>query len=515
MIYFSRSDLGRDGRLVSMKIPAGKAAVFLLTVIVAIGALPAGAQGIFERNKAVIEHHKIPHGPLPERHQMHASTITEARDGTLLAAWFGGTKENNADVAIWLSRKPREKQWSEPVMVDDGSREVNGKKKQFACWNPVLFTHPKDETIYLWYKITGQGRGPGYKNWWGAIRTSDDNGKTWSNRIWLPEVDRAPEDHKVFEPYNYRATGPVKNRPVVMPDGALLCGSSTESPIGWKSHFEHYRAGDWTGQKHGVKIYGPIMEGRSIQPSFIILSEDKRRLGVFLRDDGYAESEDGGRTWTKVLDSPVKTSRGLHAVTTANNVHFLAFNPSAKRTPLSLARSTDGENWEVIIKNLWSEGDRRMDYPTIMQARDGKLHVTHSFGRECIHHIVLDTEYIEGEGEDLSGPLEMKGKEFTVARVDNGAAAFSNRDYRWTDVPGKICGLRLTRTGAGVRASITVTARRNGTVHIATVPAQEGIDPDGWERVPGLMFCYTDKDRMPFDTLRRLTCICGMRRSPE
>ena len=38
--------------------------------------------------------------PIPE---CHASTIVETAEG-LVAAWFGGTRENNADVTIWVSR---------------------------------------------------------------------------------------------------------------------------------------------------------------------------------------------------------------------------------------------------------------------------------------------------------------------------------------------------------------------------------------------------------------------------
>ncbi len=355
--------------------------------------------GGFQRNKAIVERHQIPHGPLPQSHHTHASTITEARDGTLLAAWFAGTRENHPDVDIWLSRKPPGKEWSQPVMIDDGSRDINGVRQEFACWNPVLFTNRKDGTLYLWYKVTGAGKASGPRNWWGAVRTSLDNGKTWSHRIWLPEIDRKPEANKVFKPYHYRATGPVKNRPIVMPDGSLLCGSSTESEHGWKSHFEHYQAGDWTGEKKGVKVYGPIMEGRSIQPSFVKLSADNKHLGVFLRDAGYAESKDSGQTWTKVLPSPIQTSKGLHAVTTKNNVHFLLYNSTSKRTPLGLSRSLDGKQWEVIVEDLWSDRKQSMDYPTVMQASDGRLHVVHTYGRNFIQHLVLDTKYLEGSGE--------------------------------------------------------------------------------------------------------------------
>lgn len=346
-----------------------------------------------DRSRAVIEEHRIPHGPLPQKHECHASTITEAADGTLIAAWFAGTKENAPDVKIWASRKvPGAKEWAEPAVVDDGTRDG----REYSTWNPVLFTDPKTGTIFLWYKITGEGPEHGPRNWWGAVKTSSDAGRTWSGRVWLPRVDTAA--HPVFAPYGAHATGPVKNRPLILPDGSLLCGSSTETKPGWRVHFEIYQAGDWTGEKQGVKIIGPI-EGEGIQPSFITLSPDLQRLKAFTRDDGITASGDGGLTWSPTGRSPVKTSKGFHAVTTRSGWHFLAFNQTASRHPLELARSRDGEHWETILPSLRADGNKGMDYPTVIQTRDGRLHIVHTFGRAFINHLVLDTDYLSGNGQ--------------------------------------------------------------------------------------------------------------------
>src|SRR5436190_2142445 len=65
--------------------------------------------------------------------QCHASTIAETKDG-LVAAWFGGTKERNPDVGIWLSRHAAGR-WTAPREVANG---LQADGTRFPCWNPVL-----------------------------------------------------------------------------------------------------------------------------------------------------------------------------------------------------------------------------------------------------------------------------------------------------------------------------------------------------------------------------------------
>src|SRR5262249_43566041 len=131
----------------------------------------------------------------------HASTIAETRDG-LVAAWFGGTREGAADVAIWASRQVGGK-WTPPVEVANG---VEADGARFPCWNPVLFDTP-DRGLWLFYKV---GRSP--QTWWGVSRTSPDHGRTWTN------VRRLPDG----------ILGPIKNKPVRLGDGTIVAGSSTE-----------------------------------------------------------------------------------------------------------------------------------------------------------------------------------------------------------------------------------------------------------------------------------------------
>jgi predicted neuraminidase len=60
----------------------------------------------------------------------HASTLVELRNGDLMAAWFGGTKEGAPDVAIWGSTHS-DRGWSPPIEL--------ARENEIATYNPVLF----------------------------------------------------------------------------------------------------------------------------------------------------------------------------------------------------------------------------------------------------------------------------------------------------------------------------------------------------------------------------------------
>src|SRR6185369_7463840 len=49
----------------------------------------------------------------------HASTIAETKSG-LVAAWFGGTRERNPDVGIWVAKREKKNGWSKPTEVASG-----------------------------------------------------------------------------------------------------------------------------------------------------------------------------------------------------------------------------------------------------------------------------------------------------------------------------------------------------------------------------------------------------------
>ncbi|MGN1376383.1 MAG: family 78 glycoside hydrolase catalytic domain [Prevotella sp.] len=318
--------------------------------------------------------------------QCHSSSIVELDNGDLLVTYFGGTRERNPDVCIWVSRKKKgSDKWSEPMLVADGvfapdtdnaliagvdttctkaiegpivgiTKTWNDIQSMFkdnngvsayanklavkkygqpldnlyrkACWNPVLFQMPSGE-LWLFFKI-----GLVMNDWTGWVIKSKDRGKTWSDK----------------QPLDKGFLGPIKNKPVIVED-RLICPSSTENEGGWKFHFEilDMKTNIW-------KYVGPIE--RELRPLTIDMNPDgslitgdsiKHELkpiyciqpSILFHKDGSLQaigrtkngrlastiSYDKGDSWTKVtlIDVPNNQS-GTDALTLKDGRHVLIYN---------------------------------------------------------------------------------------------------------------------------------------------------------------------------------------------
>lgn len=306
--------------------------------------------------------------------ECHASTIVETAPGKFVAAWFGGTKERNPDVGIWVAHGDGG-QWQPAVEVANG---VQSAGPRMPTWNPVLFQAPGGP-LWLFYKV-----GPSASKWWGEAKTSADGGKTWSIARKLPEG--------IF--------GPVKNKPVILPDRAWLSGSSTEgNSDGWLLHFEVSRDAGATWTKVGPVAKGPGFD--AIQPS-ILTHRDGALQAVGRTKQGVVFqtwSKDGGATWSALTATNLPNpNSGTDAVTLADGRQLIVYNHSGHRAneakgdrwPLDVALSTDGVTWKHV---LTLESEPIMSgyaYPSVIQASDGRVHVTYTFGRKQIKHVVIE-----------------------------------------------------------------------------------------------------------------------------
>jgi predicted neuraminidase len=299
----------------------------------------------------------------------HASTIAETAAGSLVAAWFGGTREKHPDVGVWVARRIDGK-WSAPVEVANGVqyRRSDGTVHRHPCWNPVLF-QPRTGPLLLFYKV-----GPDARSWWGMLTTSADGGATWSPPRRLPE----------------HIDGPVKNKPIQLADGELLCPSSTEYD-GWRVHFERTADLGRTWERTG-----PVNDGQqvaAIQPSILslggsqLLAVGRTRQGKVFQ----VASTDLGRTWGELtLTGLPNPNSGIDAVTLADGRQLLVYNHVTKgRSPLNVALSADGRKWQAGLV-LEDEPGAEFSYPAVTQARDGLVHVTYTWKRRRIKHVVID-----------------------------------------------------------------------------------------------------------------------------
>jgi len=321
----------------------------------------------------------------------HASTLVELNNGDVLVAYFTGTKEGDKDVKIFGARL-HAGAWSEPFEL--------ARTEGVPCWNPVLF-HTNDGKLWLYYKT---GSRP--STWTGLRKVSSDEGKTWSAAEPLPEG----------------VLGPIKDKPLVLSDGAIVSGSSVEhgkwdvwierSADGGKNWTKAgpitvaekddvpdeafleatARAADGPNAEVKTKLYQPSKDTVGIiQPSVVRM--EGHHLRFFARSHSrsariaIADSLDDGKTWTQArfIQLPNPNS-GIDAVGLKDGRIVLIYNNSTNaRTPLNLAVSRDGEHFTNF--KILEDGPNQYSYPAIIQAKNGDLLMTYSWRRRTIKFV--------------------------------------------------------------------------------------------------------------------------------
>lgn len=299
--------------------------------------------------------------------QCHASTIVETSQG-LVAAWFGGTHEGHSDVGIWSARH-NGRSWSKPIEVANG---VQKDGKRYPCWNPVLF-QTSGGPLLLFYKV-----GPSPRAWWGMVTMSRDAGQTWS------------EPRRLREGF----LGPIKNKPMYLPDGKVLCGSSTEHD-GWKVHFEIVSDHGKTWQR-----VGPVNDGKefgAIQPTLLGHKDGRIQALCRSRQNCITQvwSGDDGQTWSKMTATELPNpNAGIDGLTLRDGRHLLVYNHTVRggsspqgREMLNVAISYDGQTWKAALVLENEPGE--FSYPAVIQTADGLVHTTYTWQRRKIKHVVI------------------------------------------------------------------------------------------------------------------------------
>jgi predicted neuraminidase len=199
-----------------------------------------------------------------------------------------------------------------------------------------------------------------------------NGGRSWS------EPERLPEG----------VYGPIRSKPVLMRDGSLLCGSSTEDQ-GWRIHME--RTPD--GGRHWSRT--PPLNDREeaglIQPTILAWPNGRVQILCRSRQGFIYESWMGPsfEVWSKPAPMGLPNpSSGVDGIVLQDGRALLVYNHTPRgRSPLNVAVSRDGRTWQPLFELETEPGE--YSYPAIIQSSDGLVHVTYTWNRQRIRHVVI------------------------------------------------------------------------------------------------------------------------------
>ena len=158
-----------------------------------------------------------------------------------------------------------------------GQRRAVATASRYPTWNPVLF-QPHTGRSLLFYKV-----GPSPQRVVGHGQTSDDGGRTWGEPRRLPDG----------------ILGPIKNKPVVLPDGDILSRPAAPRAIadGWRVHFERSHRRREDVDRHRARRRRPTID--AIQPSILFHADGRLQAVGRTRQSRCSKPgpNDDGKTW--------------------------------------------------------------------------------------------------------------------------------------------------------------------------------------------------------------------------
>jgi predicted neuraminidase len=371
---------------------------------------------------------------------VHVASLCELPGGGLAAAWYGGSREGARDVAIYLATRATEpgSRWTAPraiVTPDSAVREAWRFVKKVG--NPLLFADAQGRLSLLYVTVAVGG-------WSGSslnLKQSSDGGRTWT-----------PSRRLGLSPF-FNVSELVKNKP------AALAGGGWAVPM-YHELFGKFPEVLWLDDTAVSKVAKTrVFGGRSaFQPALVPLSAE--RALMFCRACGstpqvhLTETSDGGRRWSapRATGLPNPDS-GLDAIRLTDGRLLLAFNDSTNhRENLRLAMSSDeGKSWQRVA-TLAEETGAEFSYPSLLQARDGQVHVVYTWKRRGIKHVTFNLAWLAGQRREATAKADQ-------LRPERGVHAASATKLAPQAGPVET---RVGERGSGVNAALqALTAGRN------------------------------------------------------
>jgi len=312
----------------------------------------------------------------------HAATLAELADGRIAAAWFAGTREGAADVAVWYATLGAAG-WTAPraIATREGTAAATLAYAR-KVGNPVLYA--EGERLHLWFVSVALG------GWAGSMlnhAVSSDGGASWS-----------PPTRLQTSPFlNISTLG--RAPPVALADGGLGL------PVYHEFIAKH---GEWLRLAPDGAILDKVrmaQDRRALQPAVAVF--DEHRAIAILRDAGpgpgrirAATSDDGGQHWPAGDALPLPNPNSSVALLRLQSGRLLiAGNGASGRNQLLLWLSDDaGKTWHTAA-TVESDADPQAEfsYPALLQARDGRIHLAYTWRRQGIKHAAFSEAWLTGD----------------------------------------------------------------------------------------------------------------------
>lgn len=305
--------------------------------------------------------------------------MAELSNGDLICVFNAGNYENSddqMDYTTWL--KKGTKKWTKPVPTFD--------KEGLKYANPVVYV---DETgkVFLFYTVV---YGQAFEMSRVRMRISEDNGETWGPYSELPQPDY---------PYQTGTISPIK--PIRLANGEIMLPLNRESydpnpQKGWFSvfAFSSDEGKTWTESEPIYSLPGNIQPSPQQMPDGSIVCYFRPRGGR--HEIWKSISTDNGRTWAPLENGGIQnpSTRSDYILTKRGNFVIACNDHPTERTPFIVALSTDrGQTW--CKKKILESGPPWYCYASVIQSRDGKIHVAYDCRRQAIKHVVIDEDWFE------------------------------------------------------------------------------------------------------------------------
>lgn len=359
--------------------------------------------------------------PAQEKH-VHSSSIVELPNGDFLVCWFKGSGERWAnDVVIEGARLPKgESKWSEPFLMADSQGQPD-------C-NPVMFLNKEGKLFLVWIVVQANE----WENSVLKVKTTTDYEKTgapnwqWQDIILMKPGDefasRVEEQFKTNaredltwagyalsyeelltiaakDPKKRETGWMTRTHPIFLQNGKILLPLYSDG-----FNFGLIAISEDLGETWTCSL--PIV-GRGLNQPSVVEKKDGS-LVAYMRQDGdepssimISQSDDEGYSWTFAQKSDLPNpGASVEVICLKSGNWLLVYNDVADgRYSIAVAVSEDeGDSWKWK-KNLEYQKGSSFSYPSVIQSKDGKIHITYSCqfpeNKETIKYVDFDEDWVK------------------------------------------------------------------------------------------------------------------------